>query len=160
MNEEKNNSEETKESSPEEIIVRLEKEKQEYLDGWKRAKADLINYRKDELKRFEEIARFGTEDVMLDLTLILDSFDLAMRSGTAESNEGVRMIKTQLMDILKRRGLERIPIKKGDEFNPTLHEAVAESEEDEAPGKITEELSAGYMLNGRVIRPARVKVAK
>src|SRR3990167_492884 len=154
MNEEKNNSEETKESSPEEIIVRLEKEKQEYLDGWKRAKADLINYRKDELKRFEEIARFGTEDV------ILDSFDLAMRSGTAESNEGVRMIKTQLMDILKRRGLERIPIKKGDEFNPTIHEAVAESEEDEAPGKITEELSAGYMLNGRVIRPARVKVAK
>src|SRR3990167_6734996 len=78
MNEEKNNSEETKESSPEEIIVRLEKEKQEYLDGWKRAKADLINYRKDELKRFEEIARFGTEDVMLDLTLILDSFDLAL----------------------------------------------------------------------------------
>src|SRR3989338_5260335 len=97
MNEEKNNSEKTKESSPEETISRLEKEKQEYLDGWKRAKADLINYRKDELKRLEEIARFGTEDMMLDLTLILDSFDLAMRSGTTESNEGVRMIKTQLM---------------------------------------------------------------
>ena len=74
------------------------------------------------------------------------------------------MIKTQIEDILKRRGLVRITIRAGDKFDPAVAEAVAEVDSPaggEIPqGAVVDEIEAGYRLYDKVIRPARVRVAK
>lgn len=142
-------------------VKALKKERDEYLDGWKRAKADLINYKKDELKRLEEVARFGSESLILELISVLDDFDLAL--ATLEKQEaaekGIYLIKSRFEDILKRRGLERIKVERGDKFDPNYHEAIS-TVEGGAENTIAEEVEAGYLLHGKVIRASRVKVFK
>lgn len=140
-------------------IEKLAKERDEYLDGWKRAEANLINYKKDELKRLEEVARFANEDLVADLITVLDSFDLGIaateKSGTPD--KGMYLIKSQLEDILRSRGLEKIKVNVGDKFNPLHHEIVGEVEGGESQ-TVAEEVAAGYILNGKVLRPSRVKI--
>jgi molecular chaperone GrpE len=161
-----NNLEENKNPVEEEEnnISKCQREKDEYLDGWKRAKAELINYKKDEAKRFEQIAKFSNEILIRDLIVVLDSFDLALVSlgeeGEEKKQKGLYLIRQQLEDILKQQGLERVVVSVGKEFDPNLHDAVASVESDKPSGTITEEVERGYFLNGKLIRAARVKVAK
>ncbi|MEK7548987.1 MAG: nucleotide exchange factor GrpE [Patescibacteria group bacterium] len=143
-------------------LEKCQKEKEEYLDGWKRAKADLINYKKEEAKRFEGISRFSQEILIRDLINVLDSFDLALsaleKEGKAE--KGVYLIRTQMEDILRGSGLERIIVSVGQPFDPALQEAIVAVESDKSPDTVVEEIERGYLLRGKLIRPARVKVAK
>ncbi len=138
------------------------KERDEYLDGWKRAKADLINYKKDEIKRFEAIMKMANESLIKELIGVLDSFDLALnnleKEGKAE--KGVYLIRTQLEDILRKSGLEKIVVVLGRPFDPAFCEAIVTIESDNPSGTIIEEIEKGYSLGGKLIRPARVKVAK
>jgi len=131
----------------------------DYLNGWKRAKADLINYQKDEAKRFEDFAKFSSKAIMKDLIVVLDSFDLALL-GTKPEDKGYHMIKVQLGDLLKKHGLEEINTSPGDPFDPSIHEALMEEESTHPPGAVSEVIEKGYKLNGQVIRPARVKISK
>lgn len=147
--------EEKPQKNPE--LEKCEKEKEEYLNGWKRAKADLINYQKEEAKRFEELMKFANSGLLRDLISVLDSFDLAKNSL---EEKGVLMIKSQLEDIMKKQGIEKISAIPGESFNPSMHESVGEAESGHPPGAIAEEISKGYLLSGRVIRPARVKISK
>ena len=147
--------------------LKCQKERDEYLDGWRRAKADLANYKKDEAKRFEFFARFSQEALIRELIYVLDSFDLALTSEEtridskdAKTEKGLYLIRQQLEDILRKSGLERIIVSPGDVFNPGLHEAIAQAESDKPSGAIIEEVERGYMLNGKLVRPARVKVSK
>lgn len=149
--------------NPKKDLAEIEQARDEYLDGWKRAKADLINYKKDELRRLEEVARFGSESLILELISILDDFDLALatleKQGTAE--KGIYLIKSRFEDILKHRGLEKIKVKAGDRFDPAFHEAIITVQEEGGEvDAVAEEVEAGYALHGKVIRPARVKVYK
>lgn len=140
----------------------LEKERDEYLEGWKRAKADFINYKKDEAKRFETVLKYANETIIRELIGVLDSFDLAIQSlGADEKTEkGIYLIRTQLEDVLKRYGLERISVSVGQKFDPSVHDAIAVVESDKESGIVVDEVEKGYMLNGKLIRAARVKVAK
>lgn len=157
-------------SATENNLEKCQKERDEYLDGWKRAKADLINYKKDEAKRFEAIMKFSNEALIRDLIIVLDSFDLALavleKEGKAENSsaeltmKGIYLIKTQIEDILKQNGLERVIISVGQQFDSALQEAVASVESDKPSGIIIEEVEGGYMLHGKLVRPARVKVSK
>lgn len=141
-------------------LKKCEVEKKEYLDGWQRAKADLINYKKDEAKRSSEMAKFAAEGVIAEVVQVLDSFDLALRHEMPKEVErGIVLIRSQLEDILRRRGLEVIQAA-GQKFDPALHESVGEAESDGHEGMVAEELQKGYMLNGKVLRPARVKISK
>lgn len=152
-----------KDIEPGSEVENLTKEKEEYLDGWKRAKADLINYKKDELKRLEEVARFGSESLILELISILDDFDLALATLEKEgaTEKGIYLIRSRFEDILKRRGLERIKVEVGDKFDPAFHEAITAVDGDtEKADTVAEEVEAGYTLHGKVIRPVRVKVYK
>ena len=143
-----------------EELKKCETEKKEYLGGWQRAKADLINYKKDEAKRFEEFAKFAAEGVIAEIVQVLDSFDLALQHEMPkEVEKGVVLIRSQLEDILRRRGLEVIRAL-GQRFDPALHEAIGEVESEKEEGTVVEELQKGYLLAGRVIRPARVKISK
>lgn len=157
--------EETLEKKIEELTLKLKKceeERNEYLDGWKRAKADFINYKKDEVKRFEEMIKFSGETLIRELLHILDSFDLglAVLRESDPAGKGMRLIRTQLEDILEQYGLKHIEVQVGDKFNPAREEAIMEIESDLPAGAIAEEVERGYTLHGKVIRPVRVKVAK
>lgn len=139
-----------------------EKQRDEYLAGWQRAKADLLNYKKEEAARLEEFAKYHNADFVLELVSILDNFDLGLaaleKQGPVE--KGIYMIRAQTEDILKKRGLERIEVKKGGEFDPAVMEAVAEVDSDLPEGKVVEEIEAGYRLYDKILRPARVKTSK
>ena len=143
-------------------LAKCQQEKDEYLDGWKRARADLANYKKDESKRFEAIAKFSQESLARELINVLDSFDLALISleFDTKTQKGLYLIRAQLEDILAKNGLERIIVSVGQPFDPSLQEAIASIESDKPSGSVAEEVEKGYLLNGKLIRPARVKVSK
>jgi len=143
-------------------LEKCQKERDEYLDGWKRAKADLANYKKDELKHFEEFAKWSQESLIREVIVVLDSFDLALVSsdGDEKSKRGLQLIRNQLEDILRKNGLVKIAVSIGGKFNPAEHEAIGEIESDKPSGAIVEEVERGYGLNGKVVRAARVKIAK
>jgi molecular chaperone GrpE len=143
-------------------LEKCRQERDEYLNGWKRAKADLINYQKDEAKRFEEIMQYATEAIARDLIPVLDSFELGIAAleKNGPVDKGVYIIKTQLEDALKKKGLEKIKVSPGDSFDPSRQESLGEKESDKPSGTVAEEIESGYLLNGKVVRPARVKLAK
>jgi len=145
-----------------EKLAAAEKQRDEYLAGWQRAKADFINYRKEEMKHLEEVAQYGNQDLIRDLIGVLDNFDLGLRAleknGPVE--KGVYLIRTQIEDILKKRGLTKIEIKDGDAFDPSVAEALSEIVSDKPPGTVVETIEPGYRLHEKVLRPARVIVSR
>lgn len=145
-----------------EKLEQCEKQRDEYLAGWQRAKADFVNYRKEEVARLQEVAKYGVEDLIRECITIMDNFDLGIRALEKQGpvEKGVYMIRAQIEDILRRRGVERIPIKQGDQFNPAVAEAVAEVQSDAPHGAVVEEIEAGYRLHEKVVRPARVTISK
>lgn len=133
-----------------------QKEKQEYLDGWQRAKADLINFRQRQEKQMTEWQKMINEGLILELLPALDTLDSAIAS--ADEKETYKMVKKQLEEILKKHGLEKIDCHNM-KFDPALHEVI-ECEDGEEDGKILEEIHCGYKLNGKVIRTSKVKIIK
>lgn len=134
---------------------------QEYLNNWKRAQADLVNYKKEESKRLEEVARFSKEVLALELIDAMDNLDLAVSRASDKTREEkewfaglVASLKT-FNEFLQKNGIEKIKTV-GEQFNPLLHEAVGMEGEGQ---KVTEEYQSGYTLRGKVIRPARVKIS-
>jgi molecular chaperone GrpE len=162
--------EEKQQNNIEELTKKLEeteKLKDEYLAGWQRQKADFLNYQKDALKQTQEIVKYASEDLISDLLVVLDSFDISINSlksdGLTETEkkiiQGLELIKAQLEDVLRRKGLKSIE-SIGEQFNPQFHEIVEEIDGNESPGTIVEEIIKGYELNGKVIRPSKVKIIK
>ena len=143
-------------------LAECEKLRDEYLDGWRRTKADFINYKKDETERFAALVKFSNESLVLELLNVLDSFDLGLTilKNNEPAQKGMFLIKNQLEDLLKKYGLEKISVTIGQPFEPTKHEAVAEIESEQKVGTIAEEIEKGYTLNGKIIRQTRVKIAK
>jgi len=138
-----------------------ERERDEYLSGWRRAKADLANYKAEEMQRLEDVVKFGNEEIIKGMIEVLQSFDLALESTEdAKNKEGVERIRNQLEEILKRYGLQKITVKIGDKFNPQFHEVLSQDGTKDEADTILEELSHGYTLHGKVIKTTKVKVAK
>jgi len=146
-------------------LEETEKLKNEYLAGWQRARADLINYKKEEMERVGSFIKITQEGLILEFLPILDNFDIAEKKipNDLKENENVKgllQIKQQILDFLKKKGVEEIK-SVGEKFNPAYHEVVGEVDTDQfETGTIVEEVQKGYKINGRVLRPARVKVAK
>jgi len=147
-------------------LKECEKEKGEYLDGWQRSKAELINFKKDIESSKKDFVLFANENLMQELVFVLDSFDMAF-SNTEQWNKidekwrkGVEYINTQLITILKNSGLEIINPKK-EKFNPKFHDSVefVDTDKKEEDNLILEVLQNGYNLNNKNIRPAKVKIA-
>lgn len=134
------------------------KDKQDYLDGWQRAKADYVNA----LKRFDEEKKaavaLGSLATVGAFLPALDSFERAKRAG--EIPKGWDGIVKQLEDAASSLGLSRIG-KIGEHFNPSLHEALGSdiAESKESDETVTTILEPGWMLGTQVIRPAKVRIA-
>lgn len=147
-------------------IENLKKQSDEYLNGWKRAKADYLNLKKEMESQNREIKEWMAKILLLPLLNIIDGFEKAF-SEVPESikNEpwvkGIEGIKKQFEDYLKTQGVEAMAVK-GVKFNPAKHEAIDSltAPEGNESGKIADELQKGYMINGEVLRPAKVKVYK
>ena len=139
------------------------KEKDQYLNNWKRERADLINYKKEEVVRTEEATRYRKEELILKILPVLDSFYLAeahLPDGMAEDQyvSGLLQIKIQLENFLKAQGVEEIQVS-GDDFDPAIQEAVETGDGAES-NKVLAIIKKGYMLSGKIIRPMQVKVSK
>lgn len=138
--------------SDEEELEECKAKCEEYLNNWKRERADFINYKKDETRRLEEFVKFANEGVILEILDLADDLEIA---GKEIKNHGLDQILKKFEDLLKKYGVEKVKVD-GEKFNPELHEAMDGSE----PEGDLEELRAGYIMHGRVIRPARVKIIK
>lgn len=151
----------------EDELTQCKTTQQEYLNGWQRAKADFINYKNDEGRRLEDTARFMTRSLMQDILPVLDSFDLAIKSYGMDKTsvhedqqKGMLLIRSLLCDVLKKRGLEAIVLTPKELFNPEKHEALDAVESEYPPGSVVEEIQKGYFLQGRILRPSRVRISK
>jgi molecular chaperone GrpE len=140
-------------------LAQCEKLRDEYLAGWQRQKADFLNYQKEETGRRAEWLKFANADLLLDILLALDSFDLALIQVESEkSKQGIQLIRAQLESILRKRGLEEIKAL-GEKFDPAIHEAIETvSAPDKTEDTVAEVVQRGYLLHDRVLRPAKVKV--
>ena len=125
---------------------------EEYLNNWKRERADFLNYKKDEARRIEEFARFANEDVILESMEIVDDLEIATKEL---KNKGLEQIIKKFKDLFKKYGVEEIDVK-DKKFNPEEHDVV----EMEPGGEKMLPVRAGYTMHGKVVRPARVKITK
>lgn len=147
-----------------EKLKECQKLKDEYLAGWQRSRADFLNYKKEAMERISEILEYGKEEFILKILPVLDSFDRAikevqiMNPKEKELVKGFLQIREQLKNFLKDQGLKEIECE-GKKFNPNFHEVIEEIESSKESGTIIEEVEKGYELHGKVIRPARVKIA-
>jgi molecular chaperone GrpE len=146
-------------------LEECKKQKEEYLNGWKRERADFLNYKKEEIERIEGVIKYANEELILRFLPILDNVYLAEKQLSEDLKDhkwvaGIMNIKTQIMEFLKSQGVEQIKTE-GVKFDPNFQEAVEEvSVEGKESGIVAEEVQKGYLLNGRVIRPAKVKISK
>ena len=149
-----------------EELERLRREAQEAKDQYLRTLAEIENTKKRVQREKDEFAKYATESCIRELLPIIDGLSQALVAVDKQSDpqaiiKGVHMIYRQLLGVLEKEGVARIPTV-GERFDPHLHEAVAqvEAQDGQADGAIVEEVHAGYRMHGKVVRPAMVKVAK
>lgn len=132
-----------------------------------RAFADCENVKKRLLRETEEMKKYVGESILSDLLPILDNLDLALAytdgldAGSKNFVIGVDMTRKLFLDAVKNHGLETVAAEPGSEFNPEVHEAVGTVENSEFPDNhIVQMTQRGYILKGRLVRPAKVMVSK
>ena len=150
-------------SQLEEILEHEKAKSEDLLRRLQYLQADFENYRKRVEKEMGDAKRLSNERLLSDLLTVKDELDLASaKAHEWKQNpvllEGVNMIQKRLQNILSKEGVERIP-GAGSMFDPDYHEAALRVVSDEEEGTVVEEVRAGYMLKGRVLRPSIVKVA-
>lgn len=141
------------------------KERQEYLDGWQRLKADVANLRKSESQRLAWAEAAGKESVFEAILPALDGFEMATKSSSWATvdqawRSGIEGVYAQLQSALVQAGAQKYGTI-GETFDPALHEPVGTTEttDPDADGKITEVMGVGWKLADKILRPARVKIA-
>ncbi|MCK4912758.1 MAG: nucleotide exchange factor GrpE [Candidatus Omnitrophica bacterium] len=143
--------------------VEEKKNYEELWDKYVRLGAEFDNYKKRSFKEKIDFMKYANEGLIVELLSILDNFERGIKSAESKKDynllhQGVDMISKQLHSLLETKGLSRIK-SIGQKFDPHQHEAVEVVEGDDE-GEVIEELQSGYLLSGRIIRPARVKVIK
>jgi len=128
-----------------------------------RLQADFENFRKRAQREKDEARQFANQSLIEKQLPILDNFEMALaaaKDADPALRDGVQMIYDQLLGILCDSGVETIDAT-GEDFDPNLHEAISQQETTEAePGTVVEQVQRGYRLHERLVRPARVVVAK
>ena len=141
-------------------------ELEELKERFQRLAADYQNYQKRSHKQIDQARQFALDDLTRSLLVVLDNFAHTLEKGQEIESvqallEGIRIVYDHFVDILTGQGLKRITVEKGMAFDPNLHEALLHEPSDEyAANTIIRELSPGYAINDRTLRPAKVSVAK
>lgn len=143
-------------------ITDFKKQIEDLKAGWQRSQADFENFQKRvEAEKLENLA-FAKAEFMTKLAPVLDNFYRAFEHLKKNDKVvlGFRQIQKQLEDILRQEGLEKIPAEPGTQFNPEFHEAISYEENKLPKDAIISELESGWTFEGRVIKPAKVRVSK
>ena len=152
------------------LKIKLKKateEKQENLAGWQRARADLVNARKEFEEQRTKLLKYANSDLILQIIPVLDSFEMALKNVDENDEklkiwfQGVKHIYAQLLSVLENNGIKQInPL--NEEFNHEIHTSVESVKVDELSSRniIVEVIQKGYELNGKIIREAKVKVSQ
>jgi molecular chaperone GrpE len=154
--------------APEQVEDRssaLARERDEYKEHWLRSVAELQNAKRRAQQELQQVRRMAAEALITELIPVLDNFERTLQAAESGAThealiEGVRAIDRQLRAALKNANLTRMEVV-GQPFDPEHHEAVAvlpSGEHDD--DTVVDELEAGYLLSDKVVRPARVRVAK
>ncbi len=142
------------------ILADTQRKADDYLDSWKRAQADFINYKRRADQEKMEMGVYANTQLILSLLPVLDDFERAVDSLTPKLARmdwvhGVRLVQRKLRTTLEAQGLS--PIKAvGEAFDPNLHEAVMHVKGED--GKVVQELQKGYRLHDKILRPSKVAV--
>src|SRR5262249_8294217 len=145
-------------------IDALKQERDGLYDRLLRKQAEFENYKKRMDREKSDFIQFASADLMKELLNALDSFELALKNAATKSDaqsmlRGFELIYKQLQDTLTRFGLKPIEAK-GKAFDPNFHQAVSTQLTNEIEeNTVIEEMRKGYLLNGRLLRPAMVSVA-
>jgi molecular chaperone GrpE len=148
-------------------LKQCQAEKQEYLDGWQRSKADYINLKKRSEEDKERIRTYANEDLIVELLSVLDSFEMAFKDQEAWNNapenwrRGIEYIHGQFEKVLYDFSVTVID-PKGDKFDPNLHHSteMIETNNKKEDGVILEVNQKGYKLKDKIIRVPSVKVGE
>ncbi|MET1247567.1 nucleotide exchange factor GrpE [Sporolactobacillus sp. STCC-11] len=145
-------------------IDSLKKQSDDFNNRLLRTQADFDNFRKRTTKEKADSRKFRAQDLVSDILEIVDNFQRALAVETVSEEgqslkKGMEMLLSKLENALKKEGVEEIP-SLHQPFDPNVHQAVMQEESaDHESGTVIQVLQAGYTLNGRVIRPAMVKVS-
>lgn len=144
-------------------LKEAQEQRDEYLAGWQRARADFMNHKKEDMERMQEFIKFAEEELLAELLPVIDNLGLALAQlGEKEdaTSKGFLQIAMQVKQFLRDHQVQEMKAE-GEKFNPEFHEAAGEVEKEGVePGVVVEVLSKGYTLHGKLLRPARVRVAK
>jgi len=134
-----------------------EEKAKEYLSELHRAKADFVNMRKRDEEAKAEFVKFSKSEVLEELLPVLDALNLAVSHG----NQDTLPIQALMVKILKQHGLKEID-STGEEFDPARDEALGtiETKEKQEDHRVLEVVQKGYILSGKIIRPAKVKIGQ
>lgn len=152
------------ESTVEGEVAELKRQLDEKQDRLLRTLAEMDNMRRRAQREKEDYTRYATEALLRDLVPVLDNLDRALAAGRASADargvvEGVELIQRELLRVLERHGVTRYSAL-GQPFDPNRHEATARVvSTTHEPGTVVSEVAPGYLLHGRVLRPAQVAVA-
>ena len=141
------------------------KEAEVTFDKFLRACADIENYKKRAEKEKGELINFSNERFIKEVLPVVDNLERAIdhiedESDLAAVKDGIKLVLDNLLAVLKKFGVEAASAM-GDKFDPTRHEAISQEEIlNSDPGTIIKEFHKGYYLNGRLLRPAMVVIAK
>lgn len=163
-NEASENTEEMPAQDPmEQKVAELEGKLEEADNRYLRLQADFDNFRRRSRIELEASAKYRAQSIISDLLPAIDNFERALKMDVDNEQakslkQGVEMVYRSLLDALKNEGVEVIEAV-GKEFDPHLHQAVMQAEDENfGPNIVVEEFQKGYMLKDRIIRPAMVKV--
>jgi molecular chaperone GrpE len=146
-------------------LAAVTKERDDYLDHLRRLKAEWDNYRKRVQRDNEELRLRAAETVVESLLPVMDNLSRALEAGDKHEEgqllAGLTLVADQLRGTLAGHGLEEIEVEPGTMFDPEYHEAIVAQPSDEYDeGTVTQVLERGYLLHGKLLRPAKVIVAR
>ncbi|MFA6082294.1 MAG: nucleotide exchange factor GrpE [Patescibacteria group bacterium] len=147
-------------------INEYEQKANEYLAGWQRAQADLVNMRNRHEEDRKSLLSYAHSDIVEQILPVFDNFmRAAEHTPTDESANwtnwanGIKAIEKQFETVLNQCGVNQIKVAIGDTFDPNFHEALMTEKSELEPDKILAIIEPGYMLNDKVLRPVKVKVS-
>jgi molecular chaperone GrpE len=145
-------------------LTQAQSEAKEHQERYLRTLADMENLRKRTQREKEELAKFANENILREVLPVIDNLERAVdhaaaADGTEGLLEGVRMTLTQFAQVLERFNVEEIDAL-GQVFDSNLHQAMGQVESELPVNSVVQQMQKGYQLNGRLLRPAMVLIAK
>ncbi len=146
-------------------LEEAERKASENWDKYLRAVAEMENYKKRSAKERSDSAKFANENLLRDILPLVDSMDRALEHADTSADfeafkKGLKLVQNQLLCCLEKYGVVKIEAV-GKEFDPHVHEAMLQVEgQKHEDNKVVEEFEKGYLLHGRLLKPAKVSVCK